>query len=116
MALSESVDPVEAKVPLVGDPALAHRNVDVVSWGQLLWRGALLLAGLGLGAVLFMPDAMMSDSGSPRAVAAAKVGMAACATLALGGLYGAATGSASVLLLGILLQALALAIFTLGPS
>jgi hypothetical protein len=105
----------EVKVPLVGDPALAHLAVGVASWGQLLWRGALLLAGLGLGAILLMPDAMMSDSGSPRAVAAAKVGMTACATLALGGLYGAATGSASVLLLGILLQALSLAIFALWP-
>jgi hypothetical protein len=38
----------------------------------------------------------------------------ACATLALGGLYGAATGSASVLLLGLLLQALSLAI-AFGP-
>ncbi len=104
----------EAKAPLLGGLALAQVDAGGVPWGKLLWRGALLLAGLGLGAILFMPDAMMSDSGTPRAVAGAKIGMVACATLALGGLYGAATGSASVLLLGLLLQALSLVI-AFGP-
>ncbi len=104
----------EVKAPLLGKLALAQLDTGGVPWGQLLWRGALLLAGLGLGAILFMPDAMMSDSGTPRAVAAAKIGMAACATLALGGLYGAFTGSASLLLIGLLLQALSLAV-AFGP-
>lgn len=57
----------------------------IASWGL---RIATLLVGLFLAVALFMPNIMMSDSGTARAERATKLGIMACQAFALGGVLG----------------------------
>lgn len=51
-------------------------------------RFVILLVGWTLGCMFYFPNIMMADSGSPKAVLAAKVGMLASLLFALGGCFG----------------------------
>jgi hypothetical protein len=86
-----------------------ERGMTVLSFCN---HAAIFLVGMLLALIFFMPNGMLSDSGTPIAVCASMFGMLACLLFAGGGCVGLVTGSWSTLLPGLIAQA-ALLVFML---
>jgi hypothetical protein len=89
-----------------------ERGMSRVEWAPMFGtvlsycnRTAIFLVGMALALIFFMPNGMLSDSGTPLAVCASMVGMLACLLLAIGGCVGLVTGEWSSLRLGLTVQA-----------
>jgi len=67
-------------------------------------RLSLLCAGVTIGAITYIPNFMMSDSGTRGAIQIAQIGITASTTFALGGVYGALSGSPILIWIGGLMQ------------
>jgi hypothetical protein len=78
------------------------RSLTVLSYCN---HAGIFLVGMSLAFIFFMPNGMMSDSGTPLAVGASMVGMLACLLLAAGGCVGLVTGEWSSLWPGLMVQA-----------
>ena len=72
--------------------------------GNALMRCGILTTGLFLGLITLMPNVMMSDSGTPKALRAAKIGMTASSLFAIGGVAGCIVNSWWCLLPGLIMQ------------
>jgi hypothetical protein len=83
----------------------SERGMTVLSYCN---HAAIFLVGLALAFIFFMPNVMMSDSGTPIAKCASMFGTLACLLFAGGGCVGLVTGSWSTLLPGLIAQAAAL--------
>eukprot|EP00808_Paulinella_micropora_P001612 g10535.t1 len=68
--------------------------------------------GVALGFLTFMPNAMMSDSGSQKAMLSANLGMAASLSFLVGGVVGGLSGLPAWLLPGVGLEIAALTVFS----
>jgi hypothetical protein len=78
-------------------------------------RTAVALVGVLLGSLTFMPNVMMSDSGTTKAQRAASLGMLASSLMVMGGIIGAIRGTPAAgwfwLLPGVGCQFLAFAVW-----
>lgn len=74
-------------------------------------RGAILLVGIMVGFVTFMPNAMMSDSGTKKAGRAASLGMIASALFVCGGVVGGILNDWRALVPGLIFQVLAFVVW-----
>lgn len=73
---------------------------------EILPRALNLVFGVGGGILTFMPNVMMSDSGTAVANAKASLGILASGTMLVGGVYGIITKSSYLTIAGYALQAL----------
>jgi hypothetical protein len=71
-------------------------------------RSSILVTGLSLGFITFMPNGMMSDDGSTLAVTFSSIGLCASFSFIVGGIVGAISKKWSALLPGTILQLVAL--------
>jgi hypothetical protein len=71
-----------------------------------MWNTFLFIAGVGSGVITYVPNVMASDSGSTESMRIAGIGILASGTMICGGIYGAFSGNAHVLLVGYGLQAI----------
>ena len=78
---------------------------------SILSRISICVVGVGLGFLTFMPNIMMSDSGSTKAIRAANIGMAASVMFVVGGVLGCIYNSWWSLLPGFATQVAALIYF-----
>ena len=76
----------------------------IIMIAQIINRILIAVIGIGLGLVLFIPNAMMCDSGTKVALLAAYIGMAACVSFVVGGIVGAIYQKWYCLLPGLILQ------------
>ena len=81
-----------------------HQNTNNQRLENACMRCGILATGLFLGLFTLMPNVMMSDSGTPKALRAANIGMTASALFAIGGVAGCIFNSWWCLLPGLIMQ------------
>ena len=74
-------------------------------------RISILVVGVSLALILFMPNGMMSDSGTKKAQRAAGLGIATCIGFLIGGVAGCFCNSWFALVPAMVLQVLAFIVF-----
>ena len=86
-----------------------------VTWQRVCCGIIYAVIGIFLAMVTLLPNAMMSDSGSNGAVAAANLGMLASLSFAVGGILAGIFNQCKWLLVGLVLQICALLMFAFVP-
>lgn len=101
--VSTVMDTLSVHSSFVDSPSVGTFLTDMVP------RILYLTVGLGGGFILFLPNAMMCDSGSHKSNRASFLGLCACLAFGCGGVYGALylSNFALVFAPGIALQILA---------
>lgn len=100
----------DGPTPVVGTDTVDSNDV---SCPRICCGIIYVLIGLCLGMVTFIPNAMMSDSGTGGSLTAANIGMLASLSFAVGGIVAAVTNRCYWLLVGVVLQLLAFLVLTI---
>jgi hypothetical protein len=101
----ETPEAGHADIALLRDSTPAA--IGATSTDGCLQRITILIVGVVIGFTFLLPNAMMSDPGTPRATRAANIGLIACLAFGIGGVVGAILNTWKALLPGLVLQVLA---------